>query len=90
MIHVVMTHLGRRSGVARADTRRAHHTHARYSILLQGREQFLGAGQHAAETVTNAYCHRLGPGLPVRHHVEVGVERGYLVDLGHRDLEQLR
>ena len=87
MIDMMVADLGGRRGVARADARRAHHAHARHLLALQGRQQLLGAGQHAAQAVADAHRHRRRPRLAVGHDVEVGVEGRDLVDLRHRDLE---
>ena len=87
MIDMMVADLDRRRRVAGADARRPQHAHIRHFLALQGRQQPLGAGQHAAQAVADAHRHLRRARLAVRHDIEVGVEGRDLVDLGHRDLE---
>ena len=87
VIDMVMPDLRRRSRVARADARSAHNANASHLFGLQRVEQLFGTRQHAAEAVADAYGYLRRARLVVGYDIEVGVERGHLVDFGHGDFE---
>ena len=70
--------------VAAAHARRAHDPHPVAEPVAQLAEQRLAAVQRAGQAVADPHRQRRGRGLVVHHDVEMGVERGDLVDFGQR------
>ena len=79
-----MADRGDRRVVAAAHAGRAHDAHARLERARQLREQALGAHQRAGEAVADPHRQRRRRRLAVHDDVEMGVERGDLVDLDQR------
>jgi hypothetical protein len=84
VIDVMVPHLGGRSRCARADAGRAQYPDAGGSLLLQFAKQRLRSGQHAAQAVAHPDRDLWRTLLALPHHIKVGIERGDLVNFGHR------
>ncbi len=70
-----------RRAIAAAHAGRPHHPHRVAEPALQAGQQSCGAGEFAAEAVAHPHRYRRRRALVVHDDVEMGVERGDLVDL---------
>jgi len=89
VIHMPMADLGNRRGVARSHAWCAHNAHPGHRVVLHRADQRMRSREHARQTFAHPYrdCRRTC--LAILDDVEVGVERGHLVDLRHGDRHQL-
>ena len=84
---VAATELGDRGLLAAPHAGRAQHADVcRVELGVERRPQRLRAGELAGQRVAHAHGERRRRGLALAHHVEVGVEGGGLVHLGHRQV----
>ncbi len=83
LLDVVVADLGDRRAGAMAHAGGAHDAHGtRVEPLRQGREQRLRAHELAGQAVADPHGQRRRRALILLHHIEMGVERRDLVDLG--------
>ena len=83
VLDVTVTDLGDRRGVAAAHAGRPQHPHVASKPVRKLGEQGLGAGHGAAQAVADPDGDLRRRRLAVEHDIEMGVEGGDLVDLGH-------
>ena len=88
--HLVVPDLRRRRAVAGADAGRAHDTDVFADAFLQRRDQRVGTHHLAGERIADPDGDRRRARVVVAEHVEMGVERRDLVDLGQRELHLFR
>ena len=86
VIDKVMPDLGRRRGIAAADTGRAHHANAGAGLVLQLLQQFFRAQHRAGQRVADADGQRRDIRLAFLHDVEMRVEGRGLEHFGERQL----
>jgi len=84
--HRILTDDRDRRGVAAADARRAQDANVGAKDGRKPRKQLLRSGQLARNRVADAHGYRRRWSVAFFHDVEVVIERGHFVDLGHRHL----
>ena len=84
MIDMGVADLGHRRAGAAPHAGRAHHAHALDADLLDRRDELFGARQHAGQGLADSYRHRRRPPFAVADDIEMGIERGDFINLGHR------